>query len=218
MPLPIFPELAGIDIETSETLEFETKVFKTIGAAVRHCARQTGKRLFKVPVNLLIEEPWNYKEQLTELMSFFAARKGQYGAFWYSNPTDNAVELQALPALGNSHVTNFQLVRTFGSGDNVVLELIQNVNAVTAVYLNDGGIGDDDVLVSANDYTVDVMTGIVTFDTAPTTGQIIKWSGSFYYRCFFDDDKLTFGRIAANGYNCKDLSFVGSVANVVQLA
>ena len=84
--------------------------------------------------------------------------------------------------------------------------MIQNGNPAnwsTAVLYDNGAI------ISAANYSIGA-TGIVTFGAghAPASGHTLTWSGSWYYRCRFDEDEMVFIKFMTIGYwAVKKLSF-----------
>jgi hypothetical protein len=50
-------------------------------------------------------------------------------------------------------------------------------------------------------------TGLVTYTTAPPAGAKLLWTGSFYYRCAFDEDKLELVKFMNKWWSIKKLPF-----------
>ncbi|MDI3260370.1 MAG: DUF2460 domain-containing protein, partial [Sinobacteraceae bacterium] len=50
-----------------------------------------------------------------------------------------------------------------------------------------------------------VADGVVTFSTAPASGHVLTWSGTYYYRCRFADDSEDFSQFLAQLYELKTL-------------
>jgi uncharacterized protein (TIGR02217 family) len=119
-------------------------------------------------------------DELRTLAGFFLAQQGSFQAFLFDDPTDDRTSAQAI-GTGNSSATVFQLVRSFGG----FTEPVTAPNAVTALYFNG-------VLQSASLYSVDPATGLVTFTTAPPTGQLITADFTYYFRVRFADDTAEF--------------------------
>jgi hypothetical protein len=81
------------------------------------------------------------------------------------------------------------------------LEPILAPNVVSAVYFN--GIIQDPA-----GYSVDSMTGLVTFNTAPGSGLIITADYSYYFRCRFVDDSYAFENFMFRLWQLKKLTFI----------
>ena len=199
----IFPKLQGEGIEIWKQPEFKTDVFTALSgvdAAVMHY--EFAKWSFGIPMQFLIDN--RYKSDLLDIMTFFLAQKGRGITFLYSDTqgwsADNAVELQET-GTGDGAETDYQLKRTWAG----VTEPVNNLNGVPLIYI-------DDELVPDTDYTVS-DTGLVTFDIAPADGAIITWTGGYYYRVRFLDDKYKFTQGSSMHHSCEDLQFIGSVTN-----
>ena len=74
-------------------------------------------------------------------------------------------------------------------------------NAVRAIYFN--GITQDPTT-----YSVDPATGLVTFETAPSSELIITADFSYYFRCRFIDDKYDFENFMYRLWQVKKLTFI----------
>lgn len=121
---------------------------------------------------------------LKSLVGLYGAMRGRWDTFLYTDPVYNTVVDEPF-GTGDGTTTQFQLVATFqNSGGPGVAERIQNLNG--APVIKKAGVTQ----TLMTHYTISA-TGIVTFVTAPTGGQALTWSGSFYYRCRFDEDRLT---------------------------
>jgi hypothetical protein len=61
-------------------------------------------------------------------------------------------------------------------------------------------------IVSQTDYTLGV-TGIITTGFTPNANSLLSWSGSFYYRCRFDDDEVVWTKFMYSHWMVKKLGF-----------
>lgn len=141
---------------------------------------------------------------LKALVGLFNACAGRYDTFLFLDPDFNTIPAStpALFATGNGTVGPFQLVATYqnpgGPGYN---EIIQNINGSPILYANGSQI-------AFGTYSIG-PTGLVTFAAghAPANGVSLTWSGSFYYRCAFDDDKLDLTKFMSQWWAAKKVSF-----------
>jgi hypothetical protein len=136
---------------------------------------------------------------ISQFVGCFAVAQGQGGLFLYSDYTDNTIAVAnsgmldvtassstPMASVGNGVSTQFQLVRSLGG---LAWDVIQNLNGSPVIYING-------VLTSA--YSIS-STGVVTFNTALTSGANPTWSGNFYFLCRFGED--TFKDLSMIGYN-----------------
>jgi uncharacterized protein (TIGR02217 family) len=130
--------------------------------------------------------------ELDELLAFFYARGGRAYGFRFKNWADFLIDSVQQIGLGDGVETEFQAIKTYTSGgiayDHPLKKL---VSGTVEVYL-------DGVEVNANDYSVDLNTGVITFDTAPAatggTGpdgeQVVGLTCEFDVPVRFDTDVM----------------------------
>ena len=139
--------------------------------------------------------------QLKAIYGLFMACKGSYDTFLFQDPDFSAFAStnQQQFGVGDGTTKTFQLVAYFqNTGGPGYGEIIQNLNGAPVIYANG--------TVQSSGYTLGA-TGIVTFTTAPAAGVVLTWSGSFYYRCAFDEDKLDLAKFMNQWWTIKKLPF-----------
>lgn len=122
---------------------------------------------------------------------------------------DNTVSQQRIGA-GDGSTTHFQLLRTVGKTGvySGFTEPCENVVHETVAVMLDGA------LVPASQYTLG-STSVITFSAPPAIGQVVSWSGQFYYRCRFTEDTAEFSQAANGMYDLKSIAFIGATGNKV---
>ncbi len=121
------------------------------------------------------------KAQLDALIAFFHARKGRAEGFRFKDWGDYQVINQPI-GTGNGTQTDFQLVKSYASGDSTTLRTITKpVEGSVSMYL-DG--------VLTQNVTVDSATGIVSFNSAPASGTTISADCEFDVPVRFETDQL----------------------------
>lgn len=197
MTLPIFPTLDGLETESTRRIDYKTRVFESLsGKESRVRFRQYPKTSFKLNLSFLIEN--QDEAQLSTLMGFLMDCAGSYGAFHYSDPTDNTVTNHYC---GFTDGLTFQLQR----GINAAFEPVQNLNGVPDIYL--------DKVLQTSGYTLS-DTGMITFAVDPGV-RMVEWTGSYYYRCRFLQDGYDFNQLFTGLYECRELDFIGSVRALI---
>lgn len=128
---------------------------------------------------------------------------GKFDTFLFTDPDFNTIPSSAPQIFGTSNgttTTRYQLVSSFeNTGGPGGLELVQNLNGTPVLY-------DNGSVITASHYAIDV-TGGVTFSTSPTSGHTLSWSGSFYYRCRFDDDEIDWTKFMSQWWSAKKVAF-----------
>lgn len=117
------------------------------------------------------------------LVNFIMGVQGAASDWLFLHPWDNTVAVsspQAI-AIGDGTTLIFSMIRTLVAGG--AQDLVQNFVSPPVIYVNG-------VVISGANYSID-QYGTLTFIAghAPPGGQVVAWSGQFYYRCHFIEDK-----------------------------
>ena len=141
---------------------------------------------------------------LKALVGLFNACQGQFDDFLFLDPDWNTFTAsnQQFFITADGTVGPFQLTATYQNpGGPGYPELIQNLVNAPVLYANG-------VVIPSNRYGIG-PTGIVTFAAGqqPASGVALTWSGSFYYRCAFDDDKLDIAKFMNQWWAAKKVAF-----------
>lgn len=142
------------------------------------------------------------KNDAHTLLAFFRARRGKAFGFRFKDWSDYQATGEQI-GTGDNSTTTFQLVKVYDDS------LIQTTRNITRPVANTTKIYFDSV-EQLTGWTVDTTTGIVTFDTAPSTNVAITADFEFDIPARFDTDKL---RINIQGFD----AFVGEAINIVEL-
>ena len=213
MSQTVFPSLPGMTYDRVRRPLFNTNVSRSAsGREVRTAYQLYPLWEFEVTFDLLRSQS-SYSEY-QQLLGFVLMMLGQYDSFLYTDPTDNAVTAQQF-GTGDGTTTTFQLTRSIGYGSYLFVEPVDNVNAITSITETVSGTNTTIVQgTGAGKYTLG-STGIITFGTAPISGTVLQWTGSFYYRCRMEQDNPEFNEFMYNLQEMKKLKFVGATGNRV---
>ena len=129
---------------------------------------------------------------LYEVLAFFEARAGQLYGFRFTDPVDfqscgpeaTVSSIDQPLGIGNGSRTAFQLVKVYGDAAGATERVIAKPQSSSVVLRIDG------VAASADDFSVDHATGVVTFDSAPVNGAIIRAGFRFDVPVRFDADRI----------------------------
>jgi uncharacterized protein (TIGR02217 family) len=114
--------------------------------------------------------------ELQTLVGFYNQHGGPFDTFLYLDRDDSTAALAPF-GTGNGTATAFQALRPWGGFSEPVDAFV----GTPTVYINGS---------ATTAFTVAAGSGVITFNTAPSNGAVLTWSGSFYRRCRFDQDKL----------------------------
>lgn len=173
----VYPVLPGITFDSVRSAIFNTGLQAALSGKESRIAYQLYP-LFQFDLTYELLRDYVTPSDLKALMGLFIACKGRYDTFLYADPVYNTVALNQF-GTGDGTTTVFQLTATYqNSGGPGGAEIIQNLNGSPQIFINGGQTGA---------FTLGA-TGIITFSTPPASNSAVQWSGSFYYRCRFDDD------------------------------
>jgi uncharacterized protein (TIGR02217 family) len=213
---PIFPALPGQGWSVHKKPTFATTVASHVSA------REVRSPLYANPI-------WQFEltfdgldatpsgqygglgaSSLQALMGLFLQCQGQYGPFLYYDPTDYAVSAQPF-GTGDGTTTSFPLARTLGG---FVEPVVAPVTSATTLYFTSGSVAvaapiiyDNGGVVAPANYAISNPGGVVTFTTAPASGDALTWTGSFGFLCRFDGDDLDFEQFMANLWRAQSVKF-----------
>ncbi len=129
------------------------------------------------------------KTTFREARDFFWVNEGRAFAWRFHDHADDDVGTFAAPqpfATGDGIIATFQCSKRYQAGAFVKDRPIQCIWAgsysffVNGVQVNEGP--------GAGKFTLDPITGLVTFGTVPPLGAVIAWTGRFDVPCRFDTD------------------------------
>ena len=187
----VFPALPGLGWSVTKTPRFKTSVQQASSGKEIRLALMSYP-IWEFTLTFEVLRGANGFSEIQTLMGFFLARLGMYDSFLFDDPSDDTATNSAF-GTGDGTTTAFQLTRSMGG----FAEPIQNLNSAPSIYINGS-------LTTA--YTLG-STGIITFTTAPASGAVLTWSGTFYFRCRFLDDVAEFEQFALNLWQLKKIQF-----------
>lgn len=134
--------------------------------------------------------------ELSDLIRFFHLCRGRAHQFRYKNwldykscdVEDNITPYDQVFGVGDGVESEFQLIKRYE---------LYGISSLTLEYIIKKPVPNT-VIVAINnniktinvDYVVDTTTGIVTFTTIPSVGDVLTWGGEFDLPCRFDVDEL----------------------------
>lgn len=132
-------------------------------------------------------------DDVDALLAFFEARRGQLHAFRWKDWSDYKSSASNQPismvdqqlGYGDGVKTQFQLVKTYRSGDQVYVRPIKKPVAGTVIV----AIANDQK-VDGVEFTVNVETGVLSFDVAPDIGALVTCGFEFDVPARFDTDRI----------------------------
>jgi uncharacterized protein (TIGR02217 family) len=141
-------------------------------------------------------------DDIHQVIEFFEARRGRLFGFRWKDHADFRSGPPLAPVnagdqelgTGDGTTTQFQLVKTYGSGTAAWQRRITRPVAGTVVVAVDG--------IEQPGVTVDANAGMITLDTAPAAGAPVTAGFEFDVPARFDTDRL---EISLAGFNAGDI-------------
>lgn len=147
-------------------------------------------------------------EQMDDLLNFFYARRGRAYSFPFYDHKDHTITNQIIGE-GDGAKSEFQIIKTYTSGGHSYERLITKLkpNTISGVTVN--GVARVKDSVEANGYTVDNLTGKITFVTPPTSGaDVVVGSCEFYVHVRFDTDFMDIQLVTYDAETWADIFLV----------
>lgn len=180
----IFPILPGLAPEIRMMPTFRTRTQSSVSGVEQRVALMASP-LWDITLDYNVLRQGYGETELAQVMGFFLARQGSFDSFLLEHPDPNFSSVSAQSfGTGDGSTTQFQLVRSIGGYS----EPVKNVNGAPAIYKSG-------VLQTVTTHYTISSTGLVTFTSPPAASAALTWTGSYYWRVRFADDKADYKRM-----------------------
>ena len=198
----IFPTLRGLTYPITNTPHWKTLQTQTISGVKKFVQLYTYPYYsFTLRFNYLSDIN-SQTDDIHTLAGFYNQVGGAGVDFLYADPLfeDNTVALQPI-ADTDGETKVFQLVHTYGGFTEPIFGIYEHPQ----IFLKNKSTDAITTMVEGTDYEINTM-GIVTFDTAPSDGYTLLWTGKWYYRCHFAEDEAELEQIFYGGWSLDELT------------
>ena len=190
----VFPTLPGLEWNVVRAPVWSTSKKESVSGRRFAVANYSFPR-YKYRLSYSVLRQSTAFTELSQLVGLFNKCYGDFDSFLWTDPDDFTVTAQGI-GTGDNATRAFQLVRNFGG----FIEPVYDVNSAPQIYV-------DGVLKTlTTDYSVS-STGVVTFVAAPTAGQAITWTGTYYRRVVFSQNSLEFNKFMQALWELKRVDF-----------
>jgi uncharacterized protein (TIGR02217 family) len=168
----------GTTIELHKTPVWNTQTTKS-SSGKRRATQRYGSPLwhFEMRFEFLRRKPT--LNDLDLLWAMFGVTQGQTNEFFFLDLDDHTASNTFL-GTGDGATTTFQLQRVVGYQNTYYYEPVRAVSGTPSIFVN--GVEQFPTAISSQ--------GVVTLASAPAAAAVVSWSGTFLYRCAFDEDQL----------------------------
>lgn len=177
METPRFPE--NISYGSGGGPTFNTKVFTSAsGFEQRNVLWDEARAKYNVTQGI------RSKEDMDTVLAFFYAVRGRATGFRFKDWADYTLASEQI-GTGNSTAVEFQITKAYTAGSTTYSRIIYKPVSGTLVVTVNGNSKTE-----GTDYTVNYVTGKITFTVAPPTGHAIRVTGEFDVPVRFDTDEI----------------------------
>lgn len=220
----LFPKLPGLKWDVMRGTSFSTTVYEALSGAERRFGHRT---LPKYRTGFSYEFLRNHEPlaEVETLLAFFEDRMGAADSFLYHDAFLGGVSNLQF-GTGDGTTTDFQLVRRFGNRNQVIHNPDPSLAIGRVFFPTEGNEVEfwpepDGVWPLAEEYEPPeggwelLPNGIVSFAVPPPAGKRLLWSGRYYYRARFADDKLDYSEFCYRIFNQQKVELVLSLQNIL---
>lgn len=208
----LFPELPGLEWDTSITPMFNTKIMTSInGRELRASFQATPKYEISLSYAFLREN--KDRKELQQLQGFYLERRGAFDSFLYKMPDDNQFDCTFI---GDGTTTAYQLYKMMynsplplGNTEEVVHTIDPNMwNETTSKSMWNSNTANLMWNTSTAQITAD---GKYILSQPVEAGIQINIKGTYFYRCRFKDDTQQYVNFMHKLWKAGKVELIGSL-------
>ncbi len=208
----LFPELPGLEWDTSITPMFNTKIMTSInGRELRASFQATPKYEISLSYAFLREN--KDRKELQQLQGFYLERRGAFDSFLYKMPDDNQFDCTFI---GDGTTTAYQLYKMMyntplplGNTEEVVHTIDPNMwNETTSKPMWNSNTAKLMWNTTTAQITAD---GKYILSQPVEAGIQINIKGTYFYRCRFKDDTQQYVNFMHNLWKAGKVELIGSL-------
>lgn len=189
----------GFTLDTGKDMSFSTLIQQAVsGRELRISERAYPLYRHSLKYNFLRDTA--AFPELKLIGGFYLARNGPADSFLFTDPDDFSVTLQSI-GTGNGSNTLFQANRSFGG----YTEPVFNINTITDIQVNGFSVA----------YSYSASTGVITCATPPAAAATVTWTGTYYFRCRFADDKMQFQKFMYQLWTQGKVDFISNLQDKI---
>lgn len=236
MGLPVFPTMPGITFPVERDEEVQGTDLQAYSGRKTWLPNWPWPLYHYVVTFSLLRSSAAFQEWQTFRGFWNAVKTSPGGYFYYSDPNDNFATSQPIGE-GDGVTTTFQPIRALGGFAEPILGAYTDSNPATSIvdfgsvttsataFVDYGSVASaatafvdysstpisnthfyvNGVEVSA---TLNPDTGLADFAIAPPNGQLITWTGPYYWLCQFEDTTVSISNFMYQMFELNKLKFM----------
>lgn len=213
----LFPELPGLEWESTKTPIFNTKIMTSINGRELRASFQAVPK-YEISLSYAFLRENKGRQELQQLEGFFLERRGAFDSFLYKMPDDNAFDCSYV---GDGVTTSFQLYKKMYNSQlplgNTQEQVLGSINPNMWNQTTTKTMWATNTAKPMwNNSSAQVTTdGKLVLSEPVEDGIELNVKGIFYYRCRFKDDEQQYVNFMHKLWKAGKVELVGSLGNKI---
>lgn len=213
----LFPELPGLEWDTSITPMFNTKIMTSINGRELRASFQAAPK-YEISLSYAFLRENNGRKELQKLQGFYLDRRGAFDSFLFKMPEDNEFNCTFI---GDGTTTTFQLYKDMytsqlplsNTEEQIAAEVDPNMwNQTPSKTMWNT---NQDKLMWNNATAQITSDGKYVLSQPIEEGVEVTVKGTFYYRCRFKDDTQQYVNFMHKLWKAGKVELIGSLGNKI---
>lgn len=213
----LFPELPGLEWDTSLTPMFNTKIMTSINGRELRASFQAAPK-YEISLSYAFLRESKGRKELQQLQGFYLERRGTFDSFLYKMPEDNEFNCTFV---GDGAATSFQLYKDMytsqlplgNTQEQIIGEVDPNMWNQTPVKTM---WNTNQEKLMWNSATAQVTSdGKYVLSQPIEEGVEVTVTGTFYYRCRFKDDTQQYVNFMHKLWKAGKVELIGSLGTKI---
>lgn len=213
----LFPELPGLEWDTSLTPMFNTKIMTSINGRELRASFQAAPK-YEISLSYAFLRENKGRKELQRLQGFYLERRGAFDSFLYKMPEDNEFNCTFV---GDGSTTSFQLYKDMYTSQlplgNTEEQIVGEVdpNMWNQVPVKTMWNSDPEKLMWNTASAQITSDGKYVLSQPIEEGVEVTVTGTFYYRCRFKDDTQQYVNFMHKLWKAGKVELIGSLGNKI---
>ncbi|MFL9479657.1 DUF2460 domain-containing protein [Acinetobacter baumannii] len=213
----LFPELPGLEWDTSITPMFNTKIMTSINGRELRASFQAAPK-YEISLSYAFLRESKGRKELQQLQGFYLERRGAFDSFLYKMPDDNQFDCTFI---GDGSTTSYQLYKMMydtplplGNTEEQIVQAVDpnmwNQTPVKSMW--DANTSKRMWNTATAQITAD---GKYVLSQPVEAGIELNITGTYYYRCRFKDDTQQYVNFMHKLWKAGKVELIGSLGNKI---
>ncbi|MGQ1540629.1 DUF2460 domain-containing protein [Acinetobacter baumannii] len=213
----LFPELPGLEWDTSLTPMFNTKIMTSINGRELRASFQAAPK-YEISLSYAFLRENKGRKELQQLQGFYLERRGAFDSFLYKMPDDNQFDCTFI---GDGSTTSYQLYKMMydtplplGNTEEQIVQAI-DPNMWNQIPVKSMWDANQEKPMWNNASAQITSDGKYVLSQPIEEGVEVTVTGTFYYRCRFKDDTQQYVNFMHKLWKAGKVEFIGSLGTKI---